>query len=796
MKAHRRLLRILTVVACAALLALPAGQLNTASAIEQDVVDRIVPAVVQLGPILEITDRQGAKTLKFIGWGSGSIIHSDGFILTNHHVTDVSALEPQIEAQSGVKIVKDRLAVFLTIDPDNPPVAAYMAEVRADDPALDLAVVKIVEDLSGKNIDGDALGLPTVGLGDSSKLKLSQKIHVLGYSAGGGETITFTSGDVSGFTFEAGIEGRAWIKTSAAIPGGNSGGAGLDETGLLVGVPTEMNPGNTGPDAECKRLIDTNGDGKIDDQDVCVPVGGPVNAMRPVDLARPLINQATSGLEPQPTPTGEAPTEEPTRKPTAIPTTPSASTTPRATPTATTGSRISRLFFANGLTDDSEPLSVVRSLPSGSTNLIFFFDFAQFEVGTPYAVRLFLDGYEQDGSTQEGEWPEVLGTEGKYWMGFLDSPLPDGEYEFQVEYDGRAMGSASIQIGGRDPKAPTFSNITFEAEGQSGPILPDNIHKITAHFEAANMKPNTEWADVWYLLDSQGNWLEIGRDPDTEWDRAATGTFDVELDTELGAPPHERGFYRVELLIDGELAATADVQLLGNSNDGGAQFGPVQFTDEVDDDNNPTGQVGPQLPGGLFRLYAVWSYQGMERNTPWNATWLRDGEVVADNDLKWKAGQSGTWSMYLHTGNDTPLADGEYEIRLSLEGKQVQTSYVTVGDSNRPTPSPTPDPAKGVIIKGTVLDAITNKPIRDAAFIVLEEGITWSTWNGNQAQLREVVSTNNKGQFQTKMPLERGHIYSMGILALGYQAVLTDDVLVTDDLPAIVEFEVKLESIR
>jgi hypothetical protein len=310
------------------------------------------------------------------------------------------------------------------------------------------------------------------------------------------------------------------------------------------------------------------------------------------------------------------------------------------------------------------------------------------------------------------------------------------------------------------------------------------------------MKADTEWSNVWYMRDDRGNWDEIGSLPASEWDRADSGRFDVELITASDGGLFEQGFYRLELMIDGELAATSDVQLLGASGGGEAQFGRIQFTDEADENNNPTGTVGTEFPSGLFRLYAVWPYGGMQSRMPWNATWLIDGEVVSDQDFKWDGDREGTWSMYLYAGEDRPLPDGDYELRLSIEGKQVQTAKARIGDSGGPFPSPTPNRGDGVIIKGRVLDAITGKPIRDAAFIVLEEGITWSTWNGNQAQLREAVSTNSKGEFQTKMPLERGHSYSMGVLAIGYQSVLVDDVPVGDDLPAIYEFEIKLESIR
>ena len=219
MNRNRKTLRVLAAIVVGLLAAIPAAQPRHAAAIDPGVVDRVYPAVVQLGPIAEITGADGQTEVRFLGWGSGTIVDSQGFILTNHHVTDVSDLQTQLKDRPDVKILEGKLAVFITTDTDSPPVPTYIADVVADDANVDLAVVKITEDLSGHTVDNASLGLPSVTLGDSSKLKLGQQLHIFGYPAIGGETITYTSGDISGFTYEAGIEGRAWIKTSASISG-------------------------------------------------------------------------------------------------------------------------------------------------------------------------------------------------------------------------------------------------------------------------------------------------------------------------------------------------------------------------------------------------------------------------------------------------------------------------------------------------------------------------------------------------------------------------------------------------
>ncbi len=88
----------------------------------------------------------------------------------------------------------------------------------------------------------------------------------------------------------------AYIKTSATIAGGNSGGLAVNERGELIGVPTAVGSGDLEDDiVDCRALLDTNRDGYIDENDTCVPTGGFINALRPINLARELILAAQQG---------------------------------------------------------------------------------------------------------------------------------------------------------------------------------------------------------------------------------------------------------------------------------------------------------------------------------------------------------------------------------------------------------------------------------------------------------------------------------------------------------------------
>ncbi len=223
--------------------------------------------------------------------GSGSIISPDGLILTNAHIVLPDRGEPEVAT----------LLVLLTEHEDRPPRPRFYAEVLQADPNLDLAVLRIARDLDGQPVRAADLNLPYLPLGDPADLRLGDELTILGYPGIGGNTITLTKGEVAGFIEEAPYGPRAYIKTTATLAGGNSGGAALNTRGELVAVPTRF-----GVDAEevvdCRVLVDTNQDGVIDDRDACVPIGGFINALRPVNLAEDMITAARRGEVALPTP--------------------------------------------------------------------------------------------------------------------------------------------------------------------------------------------------------------------------------------------------------------------------------------------------------------------------------------------------------------------------------------------------------------------------------------------------------------------------------------------------------------
>ncbi|MFT4037046.1 MAG: trypsin-like peptidase domain-containing protein [Thermomicrobiales bacterium] len=271
-----------------------------AAAVQIDpvVLGNAVDGAVQLSIVVRGTVDDREQVIWY-AVGSGTIVSADGLILTNNHliapagVNDkLAELEQQLAAEgkeAHLEVEPDRFMVAVS-DGRHLPEPRYLAWVAATDPDLDLAVLRIDADRDGAPLDGSALNLPAIPLGDSDGVNLGDPVNVFGFPAIGSGSLTYTVGVVSGFLFEEGIDGTAWINSDAVTSGGNSGGAALDGAGELIGVPT------SGSALDC-RVGDTNRDGEIGPDDVgCLPTGGSLTQLRPINLARPLLTSVGAAV--------------------------------------------------------------------------------------------------------------------------------------------------------------------------------------------------------------------------------------------------------------------------------------------------------------------------------------------------------------------------------------------------------------------------------------------------------------------------------------------------------------------
>ena len=164
-----------------------------------ELIERCSPSVVDINTYAPIPNYPGSYTLS---WGSGSILHESGFVVTNDHIARYRG-QQNIILNTG---------------------ESYEYRVIALSPNEDLAILKA--DPSGP--------LAPIRLGRSNDLMLGEPVLVIGNP--GGLTHTVSTGIVS--RLEAGGGGYlpGGIQINAAINGGNSGGPVINALGEQIGV--------------------------------------------------------------------------------------------------------------------------------------------------------------------------------------------------------------------------------------------------------------------------------------------------------------------------------------------------------------------------------------------------------------------------------------------------------------------------------------------------------------------------------------------------------------------------------
>ena len=180
--------------------------------------EMVSPAVVHIHVTTNrITGRRFPRHSSGTGQvtGSGFIISSDGYIVTNCHVI-IEAVSVNITLQDGRK---------------------YPGEVIGRDPYTDLAVLKI----DGENLSSSVFG-------DSEKLRVGQLVVAIGNPMGFHYSVTAGVVSALGRSINS-VNGRLIenvIQTDAALNPGNSGGPLVNATGKVVGINTAIIPSAQG----------------------------------------------------------------------------------------------------------------------------------------------------------------------------------------------------------------------------------------------------------------------------------------------------------------------------------------------------------------------------------------------------------------------------------------------------------------------------------------------------------------------------------------------------------------------
>ncbi|MFI5224380.1 MAG: S1C family serine protease, partial [Nitrospirales bacterium] len=178
---------------------------------------KVIPAVVSIASTVMVRDQafsdealpfglfKDVPSRRQYGQGSGVIVSSDGYIMTNNHVI-ADAVDVEV-------ILADR--------------RQYKGRVVATDPKTDVAVVKI-----------QATNLPTVTWGDSSTLAVGEFVLAIGNPLGLSRSVTFGIVSAVGRADVGVADFEDFIQTDAPINPGNSGGALVTLNGELVGINT------------------------------------------------------------------------------------------------------------------------------------------------------------------------------------------------------------------------------------------------------------------------------------------------------------------------------------------------------------------------------------------------------------------------------------------------------------------------------------------------------------------------------------------------------------------------------
>ena len=186
------------------------GDGNSASFVEgsiAEVANRLAPAVVSI-----LVEGRSSS----VSAGTGMIITSDGYILTNKHVVD---------GARSITIITDNNDTYENV------------KLVGTDPTNDVAILKV-----------NAKDLPTVTLGDSKTIIIGQQVIAIGNALGQYQN-TITSGIISGLgrsltayssDYSMSEELSDMIQTDAAINAGNSGGPLVNAAGEVIGINTAV----------------------------------------------------------------------------------------------------------------------------------------------------------------------------------------------------------------------------------------------------------------------------------------------------------------------------------------------------------------------------------------------------------------------------------------------------------------------------------------------------------------------------------------------------------------------------
>ncbi len=420
--------------------------------------------------------------------GSGTVLDAEqGYILTNYHVMG--------DTETGALFNPDGMAI-IGVNPPNlrsVPVFKYNARMVHGDPEIDLALLQVVSPFDDPNGRLPAnLGLTAATRGDSDALLIGDPIYVLGFPGLGGDTITFTSGTVSGYLDENKDGAEEWIKTDAEVNHGNSGGLAVDDTGAFIGVPSA-------------GMTDAEAAGKI-------------SLIRPGDTALRYYDAWTLGT---------------------------------TAPTANSAPQIGSVAFGTSIRRDGVVPAAVSRIASGATDIYAAIAYRNLPRDQALSYRWYKDGEQ----VESGALPRGDNETGSDWVSLsVEEGLADGFYELELWLDGRQLYRGGVTVGqlAANAKQPVELGAISFAEGvrdDGTPVRPATafarVDEVFAVFPTAGLHNGVVMRSEWTY---EGR--EVLRE-EWAWDQGNVQTAWLSITHPDGLPV---GDYKLDLFVEGEPA--------------------------------------------------------------------------------------------------------------------------------------------------------------------------------------------------------------------------------------------------
>ena len=212
---------------------------------------------------------------------SGVMVSSDGLVLTSARAVLGTRAYPVTD-----------LIIGLQTAPGTPPVDAYLASIVQVDEERDAALIKPRSDLLGYPIAPGALSLPALPTAGDASVLPGEELHLFGFGQNPDALLSELTAVAAGLEPEDGSAPLQAVLTGLPSAGDYFGWAALNGRGELIGLASKP---NRRVEEECGALRDTNRDGTLDEQDACLPAGGNLNRLIPIQALAGMLDAAWAG---------------------------------------------------------------------------------------------------------------------------------------------------------------------------------------------------------------------------------------------------------------------------------------------------------------------------------------------------------------------------------------------------------------------------------------------------------------------------------------------------------------------